>query len=243
MRRSFAFLLLPLLFDTESAFAQKQFKDELWSASLPIYQEIFKHPFLKGLTDGTLPEESFRYYIIQDALYLRDFARALAAAASKAPKDSWSILFAQHARDCLEAERSLHESFFKQWGLSEAEIYQTPMAPSNLAYTSYLLRVAQSGSFEELLGALLPCYWIYWEVGRELKAKGSPNPLYQRWIDTYGSENYGKTVEKVISIMEETAGDLSAKRKKSIQEHFFVSSRYEWMFWDAAWRLEKWPLP
>jgi thiaminase/transcriptional activator TenA len=218
------------------------FTDELWGSIAQIYQAILDHPFLEGLTDGALPESAFRFYVVQDALYLRDFARALAVAAAKSPRDPWCEMFAEHARTALVVERSLHEGFFREWGLTSEQVYATPMAPTNLAYTSYLLGVAYASPFEQLLGAILPCYWIYWEVGKALEAAGSPNPLYRRWIGTYASEEFGAAVRQVLEAMNQSVEDLTETRRAPIRRHFLATSRYEWMFWDAAWRQESWPV-
>jgi len=137
------------------------FTGELWTEMAPIYAAILRHPFLAGLTDGSLPRESFVFYAVQDALYLREFARGLALAAARAPEDDWIIMFSDHAATALRVERSLHEGFFKELGLSPADVNATPLAPTNLAYTSYLLAVAHGAPYHEALGALLPCYWIY----------------------------------------------------------------------------------
>ena len=218
------------------------FTQELWASIEPVYQAILSHPFLKGLADGTLPEEKFRFYVVQDALYLRDFAKALAAAASHAPKDEWTEFLSRHARETLIAERSLHDSFFREWGLTPEQVYSTPMAPTNLAYTSYLLRVAYGGSFEEAVASLLPCDWIYVMVGRELEKVGSPHPLYQRWIETYSSEEFWAVVEEMLKIVEAVSQEAGPALKEIMKGHFITTSRYEWMFWDMAWRMETWPV-
>ncbi len=219
-----------------------KFTAELWESITPIFRAILDHPFIRGLTDGSLAEEAFKFYVIQDALYLKDFARSLAVASAKSPRDPWCEMFAEHAKTALVVERALHESFFKDWGLSPEQVEQTPLAPTNLAYTSYLLRVAYTAPFEELLGALLPCYWIYWEVGKALEARGSPNPLYQRWINTYASEEYATVVRQVLDVTEQAVADLPESRRAPVRRHFVTTSRYEWMFWDAAYRLESWPV-
>src|SRR5215468_1157823 len=131
------------------------FTGELWSAMTPIYQTILRHPFVTGLTDGTLPRDSFRFYAVQDALYLREFARALSLAAARAPEDDWIIMFNEHSAGALKVERALHEGFFKEFGLSPAEVAATPLAPTNVAYTSYLLAVAYGAPFHEALALLL----------------------------------------------------------------------------------------
>src|SRR4029453_1698980 len=158
------------------------FSAELWQTITPIYAAILDHPFVRGLTDGSLPREAFRFYAVQDALYLRDFARALSIAAARAPQDEWIIMFNEHAAGALKVERSLHESFFAEFGLSPEAVGTTPLAPTNLAYTSYLLAVAYGAPFHENVAALLPCYWIYWEVGKELERRGSPHPPSTRWV-------------------------------------------------------------
>ncbi len=216
------------------------FTRELWSSIDGIYAAILKHPFVAGLTDGSLPRESFRFYAVQDALYLRDFARALSLAAARAPRDEWIIMFNEHAAGALRVERALHESFFAEWGLSDRDVLATPLAPTNLAYTSYLLAVAYGRPFHEAVAALLPCYWIYWEVGKELERKGSPDALYAKWIGTYASEEFGGVVRAVLEATDTMAGALGAAERETMRRHFVTTSRYEWLFWDMGWRRESW---
>jgi thiaminase/transcriptional activator TenA len=218
------------------------FTGELWTSIEPIYAAILRHPFLTGLCDGSLPRASFQFYAVQDALYLREFARSLSIAAARAPRDEWIIMFNEHAAGALKVERALHESFFQEFGLSPADVAATPLAPTNLAYTSYLLAVAHSAPFHEGVAALLPCYWIYWEVGKALEKRGSRDPLYTRWIGTYASEEFGSVVEAVLQCTNEIAGTLRPAETAAMRRHFVTTSRYEWMFWDMGHRREAWPV-
>ena len=218
------------------------FTAELWTSAAPIFEAILQHPFLRGLTDGSLPEDRFRFSVKQDSLYLREYARCLALAASRAPTAAWCEMFAAHAQSALNVERTLHEAYFAAWGLTPDDLAETPLTPTTLAYTSYLLRVAGTGTFEELIGAILPCYWIYWEVGKRLVETGSPNPLYQRWIDAYASEQFASAVQRVLDAVNRSSADLPASRLAPIRRHYLTASRYEWMFWDAAFRMETWPV-
>jgi thiaminase/transcriptional activator TenA len=218
------------------------FTAELWRSIDSIYAAILRHPFVKGLTDGSLPRESFQFYAVQDALYLRDFARALSLAAARAPREDWIIMFNEHAAGALRVERDLHESFFAEWGLTPEAVAGTPLAPTNLAYTSYLLAVAYGTPFHEGLAAVLPCYWIYWEVGKELERAGSPDPLYARWIGTYASEEFGGLVRAVLDTMDRTAASLGPAEREAMRRHFVTTSRYEWMFWEMGYRREAWPV-
>jgi len=214
----------------------------LWRAIEPIYTAILAHPFLRGLTDGSLPPETFRFYAVQDALYLRDFARALSLAAAHAPREEWIIMLNEHAAGALTVERTLHESFFADWGLSPEAVAATPLAPTNLAYTTYLLAVAHGRPFHEAIAALLPCYWIYWEVGKTLERAGSRDPLYARWIGTYASEEFGAVVRAVLACTDTLAAGLGDDDRAAMHRHFVTTSRYEWMFWDMGWRREAWPV-
>jgi len=222
--------------------ADMRFTAELWKSIEATYVAILCHPFLTGLTDGSLPRQSFQFYAVQDALYLREFARALSIAAARAPQEDWIIMFNEHAAGALKVERMLHESFFKEFGLSPEEVASTPLAPTNLAYTSYLLAVAYAAPFHEVIAALLPCYWIYWEVGKELERGGSPDPLYARWIGTYASEEFGGLVRAVIDATDATATRLQEAERDAMRRHFLVTSRYEWMFWEMGYRREAWPI-
>ena len=220
---------------------ERSFTDTLWVSIEPIYAEILRHPFIVGLTDGSLSRQRFEFYAVQDALYLREFARALAIAAARAPKDDWIIMLTEHASGALRVERSLHEGFFREFELTAEAVAATPLAPTNLAYSDYLLAVAYGAPFHETLAALLPCYWIYWEVGKELTRAGSPHPLYARWIGTYGSDEFGAIVNAVLDAANEVAAGVGDLERAAMRRHFRTTSRYEWMFWDMGYRCERWP--
>ena len=217
-----------------------QFSEQLFQRIEGIYHSILTHPFVKGLTDGSLTDAAFRFYAIQDALYLRDFARGLSILAAKAPADDTSVMFNEHAKNAIVVERALHGSFFEKWNLTAQEVYATPQAPNNVLYTSYLLRVAYERPFHEGLGAFLPCYWIYWEVGKELERLGSPKPIYQQWIDTYAGDEFADVVQQVIALTNSVAETLTAAARARIAEHFVMTSRFEYMFWDMGYRQQTW---
>jgi len=218
------------------------FTTELWDSVGDIYAAILEHPFITGLTDGTLPAESFAFYVVQDALYLRDYARALATVGSRAPSAAATRMFAGHAADAVEVELELHASLLAELGISEESVQAVEPAPTNLAYTSYLLATTRGGSYAEGVGAVLPCYWIYWEVGKELLRRGSPDPRYERWIGTYGAAEFGEVVSAVLAETDRIAPGLAAGERALVRQHFRNTSRYELMFWDMGYRRESWPL-
>jgi thiaminase (transcriptional activator TenA) len=218
------------------------FSAQLWESIGDIYGAILAHPFITGLTDGTLPAESFAFFVVQDALYLRDYARALAVVGSRAPNPQALRMFAGHAAEAVAAELELHATLLADLGISTEAAKRAEPAPTNLAYTSYLLATVRGGSYAAGVGAVLPCYWIYWEIGKELRRHGSPDPRYQRWIDAYGAADYGEVVSAVIAEADVVAQSLSADERALMRRHFRTTSRYEWMFWDMGYRRESWPV-
>ena len=218
------------------------FTGRLWSGVEHIYRGVLDHPFVTGLTDGTLPAESFRHFIVQDAHYLRGYARALAVCAAKAPTEDDTVMFARHAANAVAAEQDMHAELMAELGSSPAEAAAEPVAPTTRAYMSYLLATVYGGSFAEGLGAVLPCYWIYARVGDELLARSSSNKLYARWIEMYGGEEFQSVVDAVLTLTDRVSDQLSVTEAGLVAEHFVTTSRYEWMFWDAAYRRETWPI-
>jgi thiaminase/transcriptional activator TenA len=218
-----------------------KFTETLWQSIEPIYAQILSHPFVQGLTDGSLDESAFKFYVIQDALYLQDFGRGLAILGTKADDDGF-LMFCDHARNAILAERSLHESFFKTWNLNPETVYQTPPAPHCLLYTSYLIRVALTRPYSEAIAAFLPCYWIYLTVGQDLMKKGSINPLYQQWINTYSSDEFEAIVQSVLSVTNTIAASLTESHKAAMKHHFILTSKMEYLFWDMGYQQQSWLL-
>ncbi len=214
----------------------------LWQEIEPIYAAILAHPFLTGLTDGTLDRGAFGHYVAQDVHYLRDYARALAVVGAKAPTHTDTAMFARHAAGAVEVELALHATLLPVLGLDVAAVAATSVAPATRAYTSYLLATAYGGSFAEGLTAVLPCYWIYARVGKDLLERSSPDPRYQRWIDTYAGEEFAEVVAEVLALVDRTGPTLGPAEEALARAHFATTARYEWMFFDAAYRREDWPL-
>lgn len=212
----------------------------LWAAAAGTYAAIVEHPFLAGLTDGRLDPAAFAHYVVQDAYYLTDFARTLTVVGSKAPSMAGVEMFARHAAATVDVELALHESLLPELGIEKPDT--VPVAPTTRAYTSYLLATGYGGSFADGLAAVLPCYWIYAKVGVELITRGSPEPRYQRWIDTYADKGYQTLVAEVLTLADEVGATLGAAEEARAREHFVTAARYEWMFFDAAWRREAWPV-
>jgi thiaminase (transcriptional activator TenA) len=217
-------------------------RDLLWSDIEAVHAAILAHPFLTGLADGTLPREAFRHYVVQDAHYLRGYARALAVCAARSPDADGTALFAASAGRAVAAEQGMHGGLLAELGTTAEAAAAEPVAPTTRAYLSYVLATAYGGSFAEALGAVLPCFWIYARVGAELAERGSPDPLYATWLGTYGGPAFQAVVDSVLDLTDRVGADLSAADLAAMRRHFAATARYEWMFWDAAHRRETWPI-
>ena len=216
------------------------FSNEAWIRIDQLYRSILAMPFNQELAAGTLSRERFVFYMLQDAHYLTVFGRALAVTAARAPDNDALITFAGSAREAVVVERALHEDFFRKFGISAAEAAATEPSPTCSHYTSYLLATAHNAPYEVSVAALLPCFWIYWEVGKHLYDIAAPDNPYQAWIDTYADEEFAKGVRKVIAIADQVAEAAAPTTRTQMLEAFVRAAQLEWMFWDSAYRLERW---
>ena len=213
------------------------FSETAWEKIEPIYQAILKHPFNVELAAGTLDRERFQFYMQQDSLYLVDFARALAQAASKAPTPEDIVLLLRFSEGALVAERSLHQHYFDLFGIT----LDTRKAPGCFAYTQFLLAETAHRGYERGIAALLPCFWIYREVGLHIHQHAASNNPYQKWIDTYSGEEFAAVVDQAIDLTDRVAEGVNDRQRGEMLEAFVTSTRLEWQFWDSAYRMESWP--
>jgi thiaminase/transcriptional activator TenA len=218
------------------------FSAELWETIAPTFGAIVSHPFLAGIADGTLPPERFVYFVGQDRLYLRAFSRALSFAAGYAENPADTALLTSSAATAIAVEEGMHVELLEGFGVAPEDMEPPPLSPSGELYMQTVAAHSARGPFAEALASVLACFWIYAEVGKELIAKGSPDPRYQRWISTYGDPEFAATVEAVLAIVDRVGEEASAAERERIQAIFAQGCRLEWMFWDAAWRQETWPI-
>ncbi|MEM6631079.1 MAG: thiaminase II [Bacteroidota bacterium] len=216
-----------------------KWSQKAWEASLPLYEKILIHPFNRELMQGTLPKEKFEFYLQQDAFYLIEFGKVLVGTAMKMEDTDHAKAFLTFGSETIAEEQVLHDTYFKQFQTDSA-----PQAsPTCLLYTSYMHTVLATKSLPEALGVVLPCFWIYKEVGDYIYQHQSKtaNP-YQAWIDTYAGEGYGEAVQLAIDICDEVASACTPAQQEQMIQTFLMSSKMEWMFWDSAYRLEDWPV-
>lgn len=214
------------------------FTQSLWHDTASIYEAILELPFNTELTQGKLSETRFAFYVKQDSLYLADFSRALAVTGTRAPVPADLQQFLAFASEAVAVEQALHESFLQRFDTH----VDTGKAPACFAYTHFLLSTAAHESYAVSSAALLPCFWIYREVGLHIHERAVQPNRYQDWIDTYAGEEFSATVDRAIELTERAAEAAGEDERERMRRVFIESAQLEWMFWDSAYRLEAWPV-
>jgi thiaminase/transcriptional activator TenA len=220
------------------------FSEELRKKAAPIWDKEHQHPFVTGIGDGTLPLEKFRYYMRQDYVFLIEFCRAISLAVVKAPAVEDMGWFARLLHETLNTEMALHVGFCEDFGITEDELKRTQPSPTTLAYTRHLVQSGFSGGVVEVAAAILPCSWGYCEIGQMLADRGAPanQPLYARWIEMYSSPQFAELAGWLRSFIDRAALSSGRRELERMERAFLISSQYEYMFWDAAYRMEEWPI-
>ncbi len=221
-----------------------QFTDRLRRAVDPIWEAQHNHPFVKGVGDGTLDLQKFKFWILQDYLFLIEYSRLLALAVARSPDLETMIRFAELVLATLKTEMNLHRSYASEFGISVEELEKEKKTPTTQGYTDFLVRTAATGSFAELVAALLPCIWGFCEIGQRLAQSisvGQPaDTRYRKWIEMYSSKEFADLTDWCKQLLDRLASDLLQPDLERLEECFVTSSRYEYLFWEMAYNLECW---
>lgn len=213
--------------------------DRLHEAAASVWEKCLSHPFVTGIGDGTLDVEKFKYFMLQDYLYLFDYAKVFALGVVKARDPELMRTFARNVDAVLGGEMNIHRAYMKRLGITEEQVFSVQSALDNLSYTHYMLSVASTGTPVEIVASILACSWSYAEIGQALaRIPGAmAHPFYGEWIQGYASEEYAATNEALIQLMNDLAKDASEEQVKHLTEIFVNCSRYELGFWDMAWEM------
>lgn len=211
----------------------------LREAARPVWDRCLSHPFVTGVGCGTLPVEKFRYFLLQDYLYLFDYARVFALGVVKARDPALMRVFAQNVESVLNGEMDLHRAYMKRLGISEEQVLAAKPALDNLSYTHYMLSTADRGGPREITAAILACSWSYAEIGQTLaKIPGAAeHPFYGEWIQGYAAEDYQSVNRALIALTDRLAAGAEEAELQHLEEIFVNCSRYELAFWDMAWEM------
>jgi thiaminase/transcriptional activator TenA len=219
--------------------------ERLRAESGGVWTGLHGHPFIRELAAGTLPPDRFRFYVEQNLMYLREYARAMALGASKAEDERTMALFSRDVANILDNEIPENEELLRRVIEVGADdrAGTVCMAPANVAYTSFLVSTALTRGPLEIMAAIVPCTWTYGEIASTLIADGlvHDHPVYAEWIRFFGLPAYGEVVASMradFEFMFAAAGEAALGRLSSL---FRTSVRLERNFWDMAYGLEQWP--
>jgi len=222
-----------------------KFSERLYQIVTDVWDKTHQHPFVNGLGKGDLPVESFIRYMKQDYVFLIDYSKLFALGVVKARDLDTMTVFAKLLHETLHSEMELHRGYAARFGITRQQLEETKATPTNIAYTRYMLNVAQNGTLEELISTLLPCMWSYWEISKMLADKyptASEHPLYGDWIKMYSSDEFGSLAIWLIELLDQLAEGKSERELAILEDHFLTTSRFEYMFWDMVYRGEDWPV-
>lgn len=220
------------------------FSNRLRGEVSSIWERIFSHPFLVEMREARLPLDKFRFYVRQDYAYLMEFARCLGIAAAKVEDRDTMRTFASLLEASLTVEVEMLEELAERLGISAEELKASEPAPTNMAYTRHLLYVAYSGTVGEIMAAMLPCMWSYQEIGERV-GEDAPlwgHPIYSEWCSTYRSKEYIELVGLYRDLVDRFASESGVSVRERMKRHFILSSRYEYLFWEMAYKEETWPV-
>jgi thiaminase/transcriptional activator TenA len=219
------------------------FTDDLASVGDPVWDAILDHPMVEQLGAGTLDEEPFRYWVRQDYVYLIEYARVFAYGAASAPDLQRMGTLAELLDSTINTEMDLHRAYAADFGISEEELEATTPSPTTRAYTDFLVRTAATGTFGDLIAALLPCMWGFNVTGTRLADQGTPDHEgYAEWVEMYAGDDFSELTEWCKELMDDVAAEATTTEKDRYRELFRTSARCEYLFWDAAWNQEEWPV-
>ncbi|WP_252238485.1 TenA family protein [Clostridium sp. VAP51] len=207
--------------------------------SMDIWEAYLKHPFIIELQQGTLDIEKFKNYIVQDSIYLKEYARvyALGMYKSKTLKEIqnfYSILSFVNAD-----ETSTRLKYLKEWNITQEDIEVAEVKKENKEYIDFMMKIAEKQQVPEILMATLPCMFSYCYIGKEIK-KNNPNielTKYWDFIQDYASDLYAQSCIEWGNYAEELCKDFDTDKKTKLIKIFRQASICEMKFWDMSYNL------
>lgn len=217
---------------------QNKTTGRLLEASRDIWAGYLAHPFVRGLADGSLAVNKFRFYLLQDYLYLFDYAKVFAQGVVKSREPEVMRVFSSYVASILNGEMEIHRGYMARLGITEAQAEGVQPALSNLSYTAYMRAVAAEEGPAEIMAAVLSCAISYEYIAKwmvEHYPDAPSHEFYGEWVRGYASEGYAAENRRLIQLMERLSAHYTEAQLGRLEEIFVACSRYEAMFWDMAW--------
>lgn len=217
-----------------------KFTDELREETKESWNKSLNHPFVQGIVNGDLPLETFKNYILQDIYYLKHYGKVHAIAASQAEDFKITAMLADKARFTAEAELTVHKTHADILNISEEDIKKFKPAPTAYAYTSHLYRATMSGNLAHSIAAILPCYWLYADIGKVNENSKPDTDIYRNWIEMYASDWFQNSTNEMIQLLDSLVEDMNEKEKEKVKEQFVIAKDFELHFWEMSYTFEDW---
>lgn len=214
--------------------------DRLYNTVKKLWDSYLEHPFVRGIADGTLDIDRFRFYMIQDYKYLLEYSKVFAFGIIKSSREDIMRRFALMVKETLDGEMEIHKKYMARLGITKEDVDNSPIAIKNQSYTSYMLDTACKGDELDVLVSVLSCAWSYQFIGEHhAKVPGAlENEVFGEWVEGYCSKDYVKTTQDIINLVNELGENVSEEKAKHLEEVFINCSRYEYGFWDMAYNKE-----
>lgn len=211
--------------------------ERLYNSIIDLWNKYNEHPFVKGLADGTLPLEKFQFFMIQDHLYLMQYAKVFALGVLKAKNESDMRLFSSLIAATLDTENALHQDYLRRLNISQEMIAQAKPSIVTDSYTNYMIAIAEKEGLGELMAAVLSCSWSYKLIGdfMEKFPGATEQEFYGEWVNMYISDGYRSSNQLMIDMVDRLTEGYTEQQIQNLEHIVYVCSQYEYMFWDMAW--------
>lgn len=217
------------------------FSRSLKSAAAKTWEDGYNHPFVQELGMGTLDREKFKFYLLQDYLYLLQYARVFAIAAVKSDTEELMTRFSSSQHYILATEMNVHREYMAGFGVTREEMLSVKPSLFNRAYTANMLSLGLTGGLAEVLAAVFPCAWTYADYGKRLKeqyADRLSGNFYKTWIEIYSGAEYSDSFEWFYDALDSLVSNMTDEQRGKIAEIFISSVEFEYLFWDMAYKRQ-----
>ncbi|MGR3741879.1 thiaminase II [Companilactobacillus sp. DQM5] len=218
----------------------KNFTEIAYNKSFEPWHNSFTHPFITELQSGRLNMDIFKYYLLQDRYYLEHFNKLYELIAQSTDNKELKDSLIANSLDLGAGELAIRNTFFKELNITSEEIKNTPITPTAYNYVSHMYRQLYTGNAIIASASMLPCEWLYQEIGEYLSDKMSPVPIYQSWIDSYSTKEVKENIIKQRNLLDRLYESVSVKDQEKMINAFVISSQMEYRFWEMSYTKEKW---
>ena len=206
-----------------------------------VWEGGYNHPFVQELGKGTLDKEKFKFYLLQDYLYLLQYAKVFAIAAAKSDTEELMARFSAAQHFILAGEMNVHREYMAGFGVTQEEMLAVKPSLFNRGYTANMLAYSLTGGLAEILAAVFPCAWTYADYGKRLKAQYSDTlegNFFKTWIDNYASDEFSDSFAWFYDALDGLAANMTGEQRGKIEEIFISSVEFEYLFWDMAYKRQ-----